>query len=63
MKKRIISTLLTLLVVSSFIMGCVNSDSQSNSQAVAAVEDNSSNQGSPAEASVTPVSNIPEEKR
>lgn len=60
MKKRIISTLLTLLVVSSVIMGCGNADSQSNSQAAAAVEDNSSTQDSPAEASVTPVSNIPE---
>ena len=59
MKKRIISTLLTLLVVSSVIMGCGNADSQSNSQAAAAVEDNSSPQDSPAEASVTPVSNIP----
>lgn len=59
MKKRIISTLLTLLVVSSTILGCGNTDNQSSSQAAATEEDNSSSQGSPADSSVTPVSDIP----
>lgn len=60
MKKRIISTLLTLLVVSSVIGGCGKTDDQISSLAAATMEDNSSSQGSTTDTSVTPVSDIPE---
>ena len=60
MKKKIISGILSLLVASSIISGCGNTVTLGNAQASSQKEENSNSSKNTANATITPISEIPE---
>ena len=60
MKKRIISAILSVLVVSGIISGCGNTKTQGNTQVVFQEDGISTPDENTADATNTPISDIPE---
>ncbi|MBQ3796118.1 MAG: hypothetical protein II842_07520, partial [Butyrivibrio sp.] len=60
MKKRIISVIITLLVVAGIISGCGNTETQSNGQVTSQEDGISVSDENTTDATNTPISEIPE---